>query len=84
YFRHLSLSISCKRASVDYFASAWLGARTHGRQFSCENPASALNAATNLADNGDRVRSLLCDREALARPSGMGGFIAKGAGFNLD
>lgn len=25
----------------------------------------------NFPDNGERVRSLLCDREALARPSGM-------------
>ena len=38
----------------------------------------------NPTDNGERVRSLLCDREALARPSGMAGFIAKGVGFNLD
>lgn len=37
----------------------------------------------NHPDNGERVRSLLCDREALARPSGMAGFIAKGVGFNL-
>ena len=34
--------------------------------------------------NGERVRSLLCGREALARPSGMEGFIAKGVGFNVD
>lgn len=32
----------------------------------------------NHPDNGERVRSLLCGREALARPSGMEGFIAKG------
>ncbi len=25
----------------------------------------------NFPDNGERVRSLLCDREALAKPSGM-------------
>lgn len=37
----------------------------------------------NHPDNGERVRSLLCGREALARPSGMAGFIAKGVGFNL-
>lgn len=35
----------------------------------------------NNPDNGERVRSLLCGREALARPSGMGGFIAKGVGL---
>lgn len=38
----------------------------------------------NHPDNGERVRSLLCGREALARPSGMAGFIAKGVGFNVD
>jgi len=32
----------------------------------------------NHPDNGERVRSLLCDREALTKPSGMEGFIAKG------
>ncbi|HHS8295734.1 TPA: hypothetical protein ACTT0P_004534 [Yersinia enterocolitica] len=30
------------------------------------------------------MRSLLCCREVLARPSGMEGFIAKGVGFNVD
>lgn len=40
--------------------------------------------AHNSPDNGERVRSLLCGREALARPSGMAGFIAKGVGFNVD
>ena len=38
----------------------------------------------NHPDNGERVRSLLCCREVLARPSGMEGFIAKGVGFNVD
>jgi len=38
----------------------------------------------NHPDNGERVRSLLCDREALTKPSGMEGFIAKGGGFIVD
>ncbi|HGH2767302.1 TPA: hypothetical protein ACNBGV_004794 [Escherichia coli] len=38
----------------------------------------------NSPGNGERARSLLCGREALVRPSGMAGFIAKGVGFNLD
>lgn len=33
----------------------------------------------NHPDNGERVRSLLCGREALARPSGMAGFMLRGS-----
>ena len=41
--------------------------------------------AHNSPDNGERVRSLLCDREALARPSGMAEFTTKQeVGFNVD
>ena len=45
---------------------------------------NALKAIMNHPYNASRVRSLLCGREALARPSGMEGFIAKGVGFNVD
>ncbi|EAN4444233.1 hypothetical protein DTT43_23160 [Salmonella enterica] len=41
--------------------------------------------AHNSPDNGERVHSLLCDREALARPSGMAEFTTKQeVGFNVD
>ncbi|EBV4218569.1 hypothetical protein DOR53_23945 [Salmonella enterica subsp. enterica serovar Bareilly] len=41
--------------------------------------------AHNSPDNGERVHSLLCDREALAKPSGMAEFTTKQeVGFNVD
>lgn len=38
----------------------------------------------NSPNNGERARSLLCGREALAKPAGAAGILSKGVGFNVD
>lgn len=52
-------------------------------EFRADVAIKCLLPAQNSSDNGERVRSLLCGREALARPSGMAENI-QGGGFNVD
>jgi hypothetical protein len=40
--------------------------------------------AMNSPNNGERARSLLCGREALAKPPGAAGILSKGVGFNEE
>ncbi|EEL6593801.1 hypothetical protein PXI69_23445 [Salmonella enterica subsp. enterica serovar Typhimurium] len=56
----------------------------NGGGFRADAGTKAGLPVINSPGNGERARSLLCGREALVRPSGMAGFIAKGVGFNLD
>lgn len=55
--------------------AAWLCTRVTGGRFRADVGIKAGFPAHNYLDNASRVRSLLCTREALARPPGMAGFI---------
>ncbi|WP_223825959.1 hypothetical protein, partial [Enterobacter hormaechei] len=67
----LSPSETLKNAPDDFCASAWLCTRMNGGQFWADAGTKGGFPAENFPHNGERVRSLLCGREALARPSGM-------------
>jgi hypothetical protein len=55
----------------------------NGRGFRADVVIKGLFPAQNSSDNGERARSLLCGREALARPSGMAENI-QGVRFNVS
>jgi len=69
-FRHLSPPITLKNAPDDFCPAAWLCTQVHDCDFSRSNPANGSKGSLNPTDNGERGRSLLCGREALAKPSG--------------
>lgn len=53
------------------------------RQFRAYVVTKATFPALDSADNGERARSLLCGREALAKPAGAAGIVPRG-GFNVS
>lgn len=72
HFQHLSPSITLKNAPDDFCAPAWLCTTVNSTRFrtnACTK--AAFSRETFISDNGERVRSLLCGREALAMPPGM-------------
>lgn len=79
-FRHLSLSGTLKIAPDDFCAVAWLCMEVNGSRFQPNADTKAtFSRETFISDNGERVRSLLCGREALAMPKGMAAHIQGGA-----
>jgi len=69
-FRHLSLSQTLKNAPDDFGASAWLCTKVNGGRFQTDVGTREGFPAHNSPDNGERVHSLLCGREALGKPTG--------------
>lgn len=55
----------------------------NGERFQAHVVTKGTFPAQNSSDNGERVRSLLCGREALAKPPGAAE-IVKGIGFNEE
>ncbi len=51
----------------------------NGRGFRAEAVAKGGFPVINSPDNGERVHSLLCGREALAKPPGAAGISPKGS-----
>lgn len=60
-----------KNAPDDSGAAAWLCTEVNGGRFRVDVVTRGGFPAMNSPNNGERVRSLLCGREALAKPPGM-------------
>ena len=69
-FRHLSPTQTLKNGPDDFGAAAWLCTQVNGDGFQADVGTRAGFPAQNARDNGERGRSLLCAREALAKPLG--------------
>jgi len=65
-----SLSIWLKTALHHFDAVAWLCMKVSSGKFRADVVINGLFPAQNSSDNGERVRSLLCSREALGKPPG--------------
>lgn len=89
-FRHFPCPYRKKNAPDNFCAAAWLCTQVNGGRFRADIGIKGGFLVLKSSDNGERVRSLLCDREALARPSGMAWhgmaeFTTKQVvGFNVD
>lgn len=51
----------------------------NGGRFRADAGTKGGFSVMNFPDNGERARSLLCDREALAKPPGAAGISSKGS-----
>lgn len=78
-FRHLSLTICLKTSPHHFDAVAWLCMKVNSGPFRADVVTRGSFPAQNSLDNGERVRSLLCDREALGKPPGAAGISPKGS-----
>lgn len=67
-FPAIPLSILLKNVPDDFCASAWLCTRVNSGRFRADAGTKDGFPAKNSPHNGERVRSLLCGREALAKP----------------
>ncbi|WP_154299605.1 hypothetical protein [Enterobacter hormaechei] len=67
---------SAKIRPDNFCATAWLCTRVNGARFQSDAGAkTAFSRETLFSNNGERARSLLCGREALAKPPGAAGSL---------